>query len=405
MTLAFRTSNIVPVDETISSTILDSMSDGVLVFDLTGHLVFVNDAACNSMLLDKAGAVDRTYVDLFMGDQENDAFNDILFSGIQDGEVHVYREVPFRRPDGKEIELAVTTSILKHATEPKGKGSGIVIVFKDITESKALDRARGRVIDHLSHELKTPLAIVSATVKSLCKGEDNPRIQRIEQNLKRLKEIQQEVEDIVKRGNEGRRGGYGLNTARPGCLRVGSLTNAVVKEARERTAHRNVRLLAEAEGDFSVRMDEDAFRKTLLALVKNGVEATPDGGRVDISVRLREDRVEVAVKDSGIGITEESLRQIFGGFYHARETDLYSTKKPFDFDAGGKGLDLLRLKVLSQTCGFDIECESTRCRFMPGEDAVCPGSIDRCSHVSSTGECASTGGTTFRLLFQEATKP
>jgi two-component system phosphate regulon sensor histidine kinase PhoR len=357
------------------------------------------------MLLDKAGAVDRTYVDLFMGDQENDAFNDILFSGIQDGEVHVYREVPFRRPDGKEIELAVTTSILKHATEPKGKGSGIVIVFKDITESKALDRARGRVIDHLSHELKTPLAIVSATVKSLGKGEGNPRIQRIEQNLKRLKEIQQEVEDIIRRSNEGRRGGYGLKTARPECLRVGSLTNAVVKEARERAAHRNVMLVADAEGDFSVRMDEDAFRKTLLALVKNGVEATPDGGRVDISVRLREDRVEVAVKDSGTGITQESLREVFGGFYHARETDLYSTKKPFDFDAGGKGLDLLRLKVLSQACGFDIECQSTRCTFMPGEDAVCPGSIDRCSHVGSTGECASAGGTTFRLLFQKATKP
>ena len=115
----------------------------------------------------------------------------------------------------------MTTSILKHATEPKGKASGIVIVFKDITESKALDRARERVIDHLSHELKTPLAIVSATIKSLGKGEDNPRIQRIEQNLKRLKEIQQEVEDIVRRGNEGRQGGYGLKTAKPECLRVG----------------------------------------------------------------------------------------------------------------------------------------------------------------------------------------
>ncbi|MBP1748486.1 MAG: domain S-box [Deltaproteobacteria bacterium] len=392
------------MDETITSTILNSMSDGVLVFDLTGHLVFVNDAACTSMLLDKARAMDGTYADLFMSDQENDAFNDILLSGIQDGKVHLYREVSFRRPDGREVELAVTTSILKDAAEQKGKAGGIVMVFKDITQSKALDRARGRVIDHLSHELKTPLAIVSATIKSLGKGEDNPRIQRIEQNLKRLKEIQQEVEDIVRRADEGRRGGYGLKTAKPECLRLGSLTNEIVKETRESSAHRNVMLLADAEGDFSVQIDEDAFRKALTALVKNAVEATPDGGRVDISFRLREDRVEVAVKDSGVGITEESLREVFGGFYHARETDLYSTKKPFDFDAGGKGLDLLRLKVLSQTCDFDIECESTRCRFMPGEDAVCPGSIDRCSHVTSTGECISAGGTTFKLLFKKAAK-
>lgn len=121
-----------------------------------------------------------------------------------------------------------------------------------------------------------------------------------------------------------------------------------------------------------------------------------------MSARLRENRVEVAVKDSGIGITEGSQRQIFGGFYHARETDLYSTKKPFDFGAGGKGLDLLRLKILSQTDAFHIQCDSTRCRFLPGEDAVCPGSIDRCTHVSSADECASAGGTTFSLLFQQA---
>lgn len=388
------------VDETITLTILNSMSDGVLVFDLTGHLIFVNDAACASMLLEKANAIDGTYADLFMSDQENDAFNDILLSGIQDGEVHLYREVPFRRPDGREIELAVTTSILKHAAEL----SGIVIVFKDITESKALDRARGRVIDHLSHELKTPLAIVSATVKGLARGENGPRIQRIEQNLERLKEIQREVEDIVKTGNDGRRGGYGLKSEKPELLRVGTLTNAIVKEARENSAHRSVRLFTDAESDFKVRIHEDAFRKALMALVKNAVEATPDGGQVDISSRVRDDRVEVSVKDSGIGITEESLRQIFGGFYHTRETDLYSTKKPFDFDAGGKGLDLLRLKVLSQTCDFAIECESTRCRFMPTEDDVCPGSIERCSHVTGMDECISAGGTTFKLLFENGEK-
>ena len=56
------------MDETVTSTILNSMSDGVLVFDLTGHLVFVNDAACTSMLLDKARAIDGTYANLFMSE-------------------------------------------------------------------------------------------------------------------------------------------------------------------------------------------------------------------------------------------------------------------------------------------------------------------------------------------------
>lgn len=218
------------------------MSDGVCVFDLQGHLVFVNDAACSVLLLDKERSTDRTYVDLFMGDRENDAFNDILCAGIQDREANVCAEVPFRRPDGKRIELSVTTSFLRRSAEKTGEDSGIVIVFKDITESRALDRARERVIDHLSHELKTPLSIVSATVKSLGKGEDNPRIQRIEQNLNRLKEIQQEVEDIVRRGFEGQHNRYRVRRAGSERLEVGAEVRAVVEEVRDRTGtgHRDV---------------------------------------------------------------------------------------------------------------------------------------------------------------------
>ena len=405
LTRAFRTSNIFSMDETITATILNSMNDGVLVFDLAGSLVYVNDAACAIMLLQKGRATGRTYADLFMGEAANDGFNDILLSGIQDGEIHLYREVPFKRTDGKNIELAVTTSILRNGSEAGSKGNGIVIVFKDVTEAKALDRARARVIDHLSHELKTPLAVMSATIKILAKGEDSPRIQRIEQNLKRLTDIQQEVEDIVRIGNVRWRSGDASKATRPEALAIGSLTHEIVKEAREGAERRSVTLLAAAEADFSIRIDEDAFRKALGALIKNAIEATPDGGRVDITVRLRGDRVEVAVKDSGIGITEESLREVSGGFYHARDTNLYSTKRPFEFSAGGKGLDLLRLRTLAQTCGFDIECESTRCRFIPGEDEVCPGSVERCIHVASTGECIAAGGTTFRLLFRKVTTP
>jgi len=60
---------------------------------------------------------------------------------------------------------------------------------------------------------------------------------------------------------------------------------------------------------------------------------------VDISVRLREDRVEVAVKDSGTGLPKRAERGL-RRFLPCRN-DLYSTKKPFDFDAGGKGLVFL----------------------------------------------------------------
>jgi hypothetical protein len=77
----------------------------------------------------------------------------------------------------------------------------------------------------------------------------------------------------------------------------------------------------------------------------------------------------------------------------------YSSRHPFDFDAGGKGADLLRMKVFSERYGFDLNMASTRCRFIPQKDQACPGNIDDCEPCHNENDCFTSGGTTFMLLF------
>jgi signal transduction histidine kinase len=333
------------------------------------------------------------------------------------------------------LQLAVTTSFFP-GTEGSTDNSGIVTVFKDITESKALDRARQRVIDHLSHELKTPLAIAEATLHRIDGREYETFVRRIERCLERLREIQQEVGDIVRRGNARHRSRSGFSALEqtvtflemvaerdtscaytvqalkeeierlfpkaeitPEPLEIGGEIEALGGIVREKAAHRDVAFSVSHDDGLKVWIDRGAFRNVLTALVKNAIEATPDGGRVGVSARREGGRIQIAVEDTGVGIMEESRKEIFGGFYHARDTQVYSTKEPFDFGAGGKGLDLLRVRLLSTAYSFDIECESRRCRFLPDETILCPGSVEKCTHVGSPGECAAAGGTTFRLLF------
>jgi len=124
-----------------------------------------------------------------------------------------------------------------------------------------------------------------------------------------------------------------------------------------------------------------------------------------ISLGASSNTVEMTVKDTGVGITQESQSQIFGGFYHAKETDLYSTKKPFDFDAGGKGLELLRVKIFEEVYQFKTECESTRCGYIPGESDSCPGVISQCPYVQGEEQCAQSGGTAFKLMFRGVKDP
>ena len=373
------------------------MSDGVLVIDFNGYIVYSNQAARDLLLFKEEETRNRPYATLFLTEPENDVFNDILFSGIQNRVTQVYKEAPFRRSDGRRIELAVTSSFLRGDDGPEER-SGVVVVFRDITQSKALDRARRRVVDHLSHELQTPLSIIKGSLKRINQPENAALVERMEHNLKRLLDIQEAVEDIVRESDVAHRDSQTVAMLEP--LEMGAFIGNFLPGIRESASHRKVVLEDEIDCNPRVGIDREILEKALMALLKNAIEATPDGGKVAVSLGRVDGRVVLEIRDTGIGITAQSEGQIFGGFYHAKATDLYTTKKPFDFGAGGKGLDLLRLKVLSEAHNFRIEWASTRCRFIPKETELCPGNIQACSHVSSAEECARAGSTTFRLIFK-----
>jgi signal transduction histidine kinase len=142
--------------------------------------------------------------------------------------------------------------------------------------------------------------------------------------------------------------------------------------------------------------------KVVGGLVKNAVENTPDGGRVEVTVRPEREGVELVVADYGVGITEENQRRIFEGFFTTQETMDYSSKKPFDFNAGGRGADLLRMKIFSERFGFRISMSSKRCDYIPGASDKCPGDIAKCPHCASVEDCLNSGGTVFTVFFRSA---
>jgi len=149
-------------------------------------------------------------------------------------------------------------------------------------------------------------------------------------------------------------------------------------------------------------MDVVVVRDMMVGLLKNAVENTPDGGLVEVSVTTDERSVTVAVRDYGIGITEQNKDHVFEGFFHTQDTDLYGSKNAYDFGAGGKGLDLFQMKVYGRRFGFDISMKSSRCVHIPTDRDLCPGRISECRFVSRRQDCLETGGTTFYLTFPAA---
>ncbi|MFN2359307.1 MAG: sensor histidine kinase, partial [Desulfotignum sp.] len=130
-----------------------------------------------------------------------------------------------------------------------------------------------------------------------------------------------------------------------------------------------------------IRIPLDPLQKMVDGLIRNAVENTPDGGSIQVLVQERGKGVEFVVQDHGIGLTPEAQKRIFEGFFTTQETLDYASKQPFDFNAGGKGADLLRMKIFSERYHFTISMTSKRCSRLPKDTDICPGSKEACSKL------------------------
>jgi len=167
-------------------------------------------------------------------------------------------------------------------------------------------------------------------------------------------------------------------------------------------SHRQVEILTRIDPAPPLLIPQEVLQKVIDGLIKNAVENTPDEGRIEIVVQPKGEGALLLVHDYGVGIPEEAQKRIFEGFFHTQDTMAYSSKRPFDFNAGGKGADLLRMKIFSERYHFQIDMASARCKHLRTETDVCPGRVSQCPFCSGTEGCHQTGGTVFSLYFPPA---
>jgi signal transduction histidine kinase len=146
----------------------------------------------------------------------------------------------------------------------------------------------------------------------------------------------------------------------------------------------------------------DVLDKIIEGLVRNAVENTPDSGEIIVSVRNGEIGPELEIRDTGVGISQENQRLIFENYFTAYETMQYSSGQPYDFGAGGKGFDLLRMRIFSERYHFQLNLSSQRCRLLSEESDSCSGMIEDCVHSRQPQDCRDSGGTTVTVRFYPA---
>jgi two-component system sensor histidine kinase VicK len=227
------------------------------------------------------------------------------------------------------------------------------------------DKSRRELIVNASHELRTPVASISAHVESLLK----PGREMDEETRKYLSVVASEtgrlsslVDDVLTLARADADELH-LNISPvevPGVLDQVSETLAPLAR-RER----NLSLVhSSAAGLPRVMADRDRLAQVLTNLIRNAVNYTPEGGIISVDATQFGDRVLITVSDTGVGMDEADLARIFDRFYRA---DVSRAR-----DAGGSGLGLAIVRDLLTAMGGSIAAQST-----PGQGSVFRVSLPR----------------------------
>lgn len=311
--------------------------------------------------------------------------------------------------------------------------------MKVYEELKSLDKARERTLNHLSHELKTPVAMVKAVLDRVIKEGDETgneklvkRVLRGQRNVNRLIDLQEKINDIwVQKPYEEKErmtailqnvadfveacqeespqncaqamalivehieSVYSTEESITETVVIHDLLNEICHEALSSAQHRNLEIKRNVSEGLFVDADRRVLKKVFGGLLKNAIENTPDEGKIEVRVRGEGKEICVDFNDYGVGISPQNQKLISGGFFHTQDTMFYSSKRPYDFNAGGSGADLLRAKSFSERHGFSIGFKSTRCRFIPDDTDECPGRISACRFIKKPSECLESGGSSF----------
>jgi two-component system phosphate regulon sensor histidine kinase PhoR len=319
---------------------LNSMREGVLVVGPDTRILASNAAA--RALFDSAETQleSRRLIDITRQPSIHEAFRTVLDSGER-SEVTVETQTSERRA----FELRVAPMRIGGAEQ----GRGAIGVFFDITKLEKLERTRQEFLLNVSHELRTPLTAIMAFVETLEEGAiDDPEhnwrfLEIIRKNARRMQELIEDILDLssIEAGNV-------TLDLRP--VRLAPLVNDVCSSVLARANGRQVTLSNQVPAAVQVHADPRRLEQMLTNLVDNAVKFNREGGVVTVSCEADE-RVRIAVSDTGEGIAPDQVARIFERFYRvdrARSRDL-----------GGNGLGLAIVKHLARAHGGEAHVHST----------------------------------------------
>ena len=341
--------------EAMNRLITTHVAEGLLFMDADGRFTFVNPATVQMLGWTEEELLGRVVHDTIHSRKPNGEpypvsecpLRTTLFSGVPvtDIEEHCVHK------DGRFVPVIISATPIM----VEGRIAGTVVSMHDITERKRMEdalreasRARDEFLATVSHELRTPMTSIlgwAQLLKTMPLSDDlRLAVEQIELSAKAQATIVDDLIDI----SRAVAGKLRLHVDRVDAVTVLDEAMHMVENS---AIGKRIALTRDVDCAHAfITADRGRVHQVLWNLLSNAIKFTPEGGAVRVVLRCRDERLTIAVHDTGIGIAPEFLPYVFDRF--SQQAGASSRQH------GGLGLGLAIVKQLVEMHGGTVSAES-----------------------------------------------
>lgn len=320
-------------------TILHSIGDGVFVVDRDFKVLMFNKMASKISGIGSLGAISKEYdkVLKFINEEtgkQEDGFIKEIFSSKKTQETFSHAMLVKR--NGVKVPVASSAAALKNR---KGKVIGCVVVFRDVSKEKEIDKAKTEFVSLASHQLRTPLSAINWYTEMLLAG-DAGKINDEQKNyLDEIYKGNQRMVALVNSLLNVSRLELGTFMIEPENVELLSILKNNLTELTQKIKEKNIKIVEDTDEQVNKYLGDAKLLNIIFQnLLSNAVKYTKNNGEIKISLKKEKDDIILTVSDTGVGIPKKQQKKIFTKLFRADNVQAADTE--------GTGLGLYIVKSI-----------------------------------------------------------
>lgn len=335
-------------------TVLGSMVEGVVAFDLDERILNFNRAAEQFLRMSVRDVIGRSIHEVIRNPGLQSLVSQVLESD-QPVEAELVLTLPSIDPNDMGRTMYYEHYLQAQGTalrDARGNRVGGLIVLHDITEMRRLEQVRRDFVGNVSHEIKTPISTIKASVETLIDSEIfTPQegvpdfLAIIARQADRLHAIVEDLLALARLEQEGQ-----VNHADLRVAPIAPVLRDALETCSTKLKENQTTIELQCPEDLTANINAALLEQAVVNLLDNALKYSPNHTPVEVVAKLVDEQVVISVRDFGLGIEPEHLPRLFERFYR--------TDKARSRAMGGTGLGLSIVKHVCGVHGGHIDVES-----------------------------------------------